>query len=93
MTAKAGMALGCSIAKETKWDRKNYFYPDTPKNYQITQYDVPIGEVSAFPIAGFHSAGSFLMLFRAHLNGGLGGETSTPLWEDGGHYPNPHGRR
>eukprot|EP00611_Tribonema_gayanum_P022093 TRINITY_DN4372_c0_g2_i1.p1 TRINITY_DN4372_c0_g2~~TRINITY_DN4372_c0_g2_i1.p1 ORF type:complete len:596 (-),score=179.83 TRINITY_DN4372_c0_g2_i1:288-1940(-) len=44
IAAKAGMALGCSIAQETKWDRKNYFYPDTPKNYQITQYDRPIGE-------------------------------------------------
>eukprot|EP00903_Cladosiphon_okamuranus_P020074 g18440.t1 len=44
LAAKAGMALGCNIAAETKWDRKNYFYPDTPKNYQITQYDRPIAE-------------------------------------------------
>ncbi|CBN78448.1 glutamyl-tRNA(Gln) amidotransferase, B subunit [Ectocarpus siliculosus] len=44
LSAKAGMALGCTIAAETKWDRKNYFYPDTPKNYQITQYDRPIAE-------------------------------------------------
>lgn len=44
LAAKAGMALGCQIASETKWDRKNYFYPDTPKNYQITQYDRPIAE-------------------------------------------------
>ena len=44
IAAKAGMALGCTIARETKFDRKNYYYPDTPKNYQITQYDKPIGE-------------------------------------------------
>ncbi|CAM9861325.1 unnamed protein product [Discosporangium mesarthrocarpum] len=44
LAAKAGMALGCEIANETKWDRKNYYYPDTPKNYQITQYDKPIAE-------------------------------------------------
>jgi len=39
---KAGLLLGCSIAPVCKWDRKNYFYPDSPKNYQITQYDQPI---------------------------------------------------
>ncbi len=43
IVAKTGMALGCDIAQLTKWDRKNYFYPDTPKNYQITQHDTPIG--------------------------------------------------
>jgi len=39
---KAGLLLGCSIAPVCKWDRKNYFYPDSPKNYQISQYDQPI---------------------------------------------------
>lgn len=41
---KAAMALNCQVADVSKFDRKNYFYPDSPKAYQISQFDQPIGE-------------------------------------------------
>ena len=41
-TVLVALSLQCKIASETKWDRKNYYYPDLPKGYQIAQYDLPL---------------------------------------------------
>lgn len=49
---KAGLALGCSIQERTRFHRKNYFYPDLPKAFQVSQYDVPLavsGSMQIFP--------------------------------------------
>jgi len=54
LTALAGLMLGCEIGPVCKFDRKNYFYPDMPKNYQISQYDMPFclgGEVPLHDLA------------------------------------------
>src|SRR5438067_5517459 len=62
-----GLALGCKIAKHTKWDRKSYYYPDLPKNYQISQYDLPLCYEGAFEIAGEDGQTKKVRVRRAHL--------------------------
>jgi aspartyl-tRNA(Asn)/glutamyl-tRNA(Gln) amidotransferase subunit B len=50
LTVLTGLMLGCDIPPISKFDRKNYFYPDMPKNYQITQYDLPLCAGGAVPL-------------------------------------------
>ncbi len=63
---KVGLALGCGIAKFTKWDRKNYYYPDLPKAYQISQYDLPLAGPGVLNIP-LESGTKDIRVLRAHL--------------------------
>ena len=75
---KAGLLLGCRISPVCKWDRKNYFYPDSPKNYQISQYDLPVclgGEVEielAGPSRNVMGEHKRIPLTRIHLEEDVG---------------------
>ena len=60
---RVSLALGCSIQEKIVFHRKNYFYPDLPKGYQISQYDLPLGTGGAIEIA----PGEKIRIMRAHL--------------------------
>ena len=66
LAVRLALALNCRIAGFTKWDRKSYYYPDLPKNYQISQYDLPLGSAGRFdvPAAGGPKP---IRIRRAHL--------------------------
>ncbi len=63
---KAGLALNCQIAAFSKFDRKNYYYPDLPKNYQISQYDLPIAEHGCLEI-NVNGADKRIGITRVHM--------------------------
>src|ERR1051325_8769552 len=67
MSIKVGLALNCKIAAFTKWDRKSYYYPDLPKNYQISQYDLPLCSEGVLEIPVDDGALKKVRIIRAHL--------------------------
>ncbi|WP_020472552.1 Asp-tRNA(Asn)/Glu-tRNA(Gln) amidotransferase subunit GatB [Zavarzinella formosa] len=80
LALRAALALNCSIAEFTKWDRKNYYYPDLPKNYQISQYDLPFSyegflEINAAADPKKEYTPKRIGLFRAHLEEDAGKNT------------------
>ena len=66
LALKAAVALDCKIARHTKWDRKQYYYPDLPKGYQISQYDKPLCIDGVFEIEGDGKKKN-IGITRAHL--------------------------
>ncbi|MBN2455311.1 MAG: Asp-tRNA(Asn)/Glu-tRNA(Gln) amidotransferase subunit GatB, partial [Sedimentisphaerales bacterium] len=62
-----GLALNCQIARFTKWDRKNYYYPDLPKNYQISQYDLPLASNGYIEIPLESGRTKRIRIIRVHL--------------------------
>jgi aspartyl-tRNA(Asn)/glutamyl-tRNA(Gln) amidotransferase subunit B len=67
MSIMVGLALNCRIASFSKWDRKNYFYPDLPKGYQISQYDLPLCVDGVLEIPVEHGGAKRVRIIRAHL--------------------------
>ncbi|TMK68942.1 MAG: Asp-tRNA(Asn)/Glu-tRNA(Gln) amidotransferase subunit GatB [Actinobacteria bacterium] len=65
-TIKLGLALGCTIAERAVFHRKNYFYPDNPKGYQISQYDEPLCIDGAMLVPG-PDGDAEVGIIRAHL--------------------------
>jgi aspartyl-tRNA(Asn)/glutamyl-tRNA(Gln) amidotransferase subunit B len=65
-TIKLGLALGCTIAERAIFHRKNYFYPDLPKGYQISQYDEPLCVDGSFTVPG-EDGDLEVGIVRAHL--------------------------
>lgn len=66
-SVKAALALNCRIAHFTKWDRKSYYYPDLPKNYQISQYDLPLSHDGVFEVPAADGSLRPIRIIRAHL--------------------------
>ena len=67
LALRAALALNCQIAPFTKWDRKNYYYPDLPKNYQISQYDMPLCYEGCFDLIKKDGTTKTVRIRRAHL--------------------------
>src|SRR5262249_50639753 len=71
LTALTGLLLNCTVASYAKFDRKNYFYPDMPKNYQITQYDKP-STLGGYVDFEFDGRLERVRITRAHLEEDVG---------------------
>jgi aspartyl-tRNA(Asn)/glutamyl-tRNA(Gln) amidotransferase subunit B len=71
LTALTGFLLNCTVTRYAKFDRKNYFYPDMPKNYQITQYDKP-STINGWVEFEFKGGLARVRITRAHLEEDVG---------------------
>ena len=92
LALKTAVALHADIAPFTKWDRKNYYYPDLPKNYQISQYDLPFSRHGwlEIPAQKDGSGGGRCRLTRVHLEEDTGKLTHGAGLLRGGPEPRGH---
>jgi aspartyl-tRNA(Asn)/glutamyl-tRNA(Gln) amidotransferase subunit B len=67
LAMKVGLALNCTVPDLTKWDRKGYYYPDLPKNYQISQYDLPLSVQGYLEVPLADGSIKKVRILRAHL--------------------------
>ena len=67
LAMKVGLALNCTVPESTKWDRKGYYYPDLPKNYQISQYDLPLTVNGYLEVPLADGGTKKVRIRRAHL--------------------------
>lgn len=74
LTVLTGLLLNCTIPRFAKFDRKSYFYPDMPKNYQLTQYDKP-STANGFVEFEFNGGLARVLITRAHLEEDVGKST------------------
>ena len=82
LAVRMALALGCRIPDLAKWDRKHYYYPDLPKNYQISEYDQPLG-VGGFLEIPAEGGTKRIGIIRVHLEEDAGKLMHA---EGGGHY-------
>jgi len=82
LAVMTALAVGCTVARHTKWDRKHYYYPDLPKNYQVSQYDMPLGEHGHLEIETERGRRKKIRILRVHLEEDAGKLTHA----SGGNY-------
>ncbi|MDX1674756.1 MAG: Asp-tRNA(Asn)/Glu-tRNA(Gln) amidotransferase subunit GatB, partial [Longimicrobiales bacterium] len=72
LAVRAALALGCTVHETSVFARKNYFYPDLPKGYQITQYERPLATAGEFSISSSSSISSSISISSSSSRGGAG---------------------
>ena len=89
MAVKFGLAIGAKIAPRSVFARKNYFYPDLPKGYQISQYELPVVASGALDIVLDDGAVKTMGMTRAHLEEDAGKSLHEGLAERQRHRSEP----
>jgi len=82
---RTALALGCTVNLQNRFARKHYFYPDMPKNYQISQYEEPLAEHGTLEVAAAGGAARVIGIQRLHLEEDVGklvheGDVAEAAW-------------